>query len=468
MSTALAKALAMLAIAMASMLGWSALAAPVTGDQNSGSLEQDYANLCANRPAPETETCAALKRALMAKLSGGTSNSSVAATHQGSPATRDLLSPNQLRTHWGFLVDSIGKRYFTTTPGLASGIEEYRWNVPGESIVISSQSATKSAEVKADGDCVPTTFHLAVNRQTEKLEAWTEGPCHRPDRRPVTVEADGTLVDNHPNGKYRTRTWRNADGSLTRVTEELKRNGTWKPIAYGTRISREMTPQFMAELRGGGSSGGSGLTGALAMATGAALAGGNAEQVMGMAMKGAELTTDNEMSRNVLAGQGDAMIAEGTQRANESNGSRGSRTSNTSPATSAAAGVAGATLPAAPGNDSLTPAFVVCNLYGQYDSGKNWQFYVSRIGEIQTGTGEIWPDSPSDPIARSWGNHLRQAGADVDAFASGVNPDFPVCHGFQSESEAAQAREGWIRDVHNSSVHYTVHEESWQPSGVNQ
>lgn len=50
------------------------------------------------------------------------------------------------------------------------------------------------------------------------------------------------------------------------------------------------------------------------MATGAALAGGNTEMVVGMAMKGAELTTDNEGLRSALSGQGDAMMLAGADR----------------------------------------------------------------------------------------------------------------------------------------------------------
>ena len=56
------------------------------------------------------------------------------------------------------------------------------------------------------------------------------------------------------------------------------------------------------------SGGNSGWLGGLIMGGVAAAAGGDAGMVMGAAMKGVEMTTDNEMTRNVLAGQGDAMI----------------------------------------------------------------------------------------------------------------------------------------------------------------
>ena len=56
------------------------------------------------------------------------------------------------------------------------------------------------------------------------------------------------------------------------------------------------------------SSGNSGWLGGLIMGSVAAAAGGDAGMVMGAAMKGVEMTTDNQMSRNVLAGKGDEMI----------------------------------------------------------------------------------------------------------------------------------------------------------------
>jgi hypothetical protein len=310
MKYVLVNAVAILTIATATLSCSPAFAAPGESQGNK-TLEQDYANLCANRPSPESETCAALKRALLEKLSGGPSSAPAAAAST-IPAAPNLPPADQLRNRWGFLIESVGKTYFTSTPGLASGVAVYSWKVPGEWLVITSQSATKTGEIQVDPDSPATYSHLRFNQRTGKLETWMEGPQYLPTRLEVSVQTDSSIIVNNPDGKHRNRSWRNADGSLTRVTEELKRNGTWKPMAYGTLTSREMTPQLLAQLRG--SSGDSGLMGALAMATGAALAGGNAEQVVGMAMKGAELTTDNEMSRNVLAGQGDAMITAGTQR----------------------------------------------------------------------------------------------------------------------------------------------------------
>lgn len=63
-----------------------------------------------------------------------------------------------------------------------------------------------------------------------------------------------------------------------------------------------------AKRSGGGDSG---LFGAFALGTSAALAGGNVDQVMGAAMKGAEMTTSSEGARMMLAGEGDAMMRRG-------------------------------------------------------------------------------------------------------------------------------------------------------------
>ncbi len=103
-------------------------------------------------------------------------------------------------------------------------------------------------------------------------------------------------------------------------------NGTFRKMSAGqAQAFREQVKRYDRQQASGGDSG---LLGALAMATGAALAGGNAEHVMGAAMKGAELSTDNQMTRNVLAGQGDQMIAAGTQRMYEESAQRSASSSS--------------------------------------------------------------------------------------------------------------------------------------------
>ncbi|KRB86573.1 hypothetical protein ASE00_07745 [Sphingomonas sp. Root710] len=59
--------------------------------------------------------------------------------------------------------------------------------------------------------------------------------------------------------------------------------------------------------------GDSGLLGGLMMAAGAAMAGGNAQQVMGFGMKGVEMTTDDALTRQAVSGVGDQMVSDGVR-----------------------------------------------------------------------------------------------------------------------------------------------------------
>ena len=130
----------------------------------------------------------------------------------------------------------------------------------------------------------------------------------------------------------------------------------------------EQRQAALARQQAEASSGNNGLFGALAMATGAALAGGNAEVVMGAAMKGAELTTDNEGTRRMLAGEGDQMIASGidsmqferTLRSPAATGQAASgRLSATGSAGQAGFGSAAQMNP----NNTDRPGFYACNSY---------------------------------------------------------------------------------------------------------
>lgn len=118
-----------------------------------------------------------------------------------------------------------------------------------------------------------------------------------------------------------------ADGAFEIRLVKLKKN---QLVAYQMKTSiihgpyRRMTDSEVAQWQGKAeqnrlaslrrqqqeqqSRGNSGWLGGLIMGGVAAAAGGDAGMVMGAAMKGVEMTTDNEMTRNVLAGQGDAMI----------------------------------------------------------------------------------------------------------------------------------------------------------------
>ena len=154
------------------------------------------------------------------------------------------------------------------------------------------------------------------------------------------------------------------------------------------------------------SGGDNGVLGALAMGVGAALAGGNAEQVMGMAMKGAELTTDNEMSRNVLSGQGDAMVASGTQRMIDENArtsSGGSMSRTTAAGASGGEGPTG-TLPARSNGSPARKLTMFCFAWGQ----NNLIQYKSQLGsrDVSIEDQGLWQEEMKQEFANRSGAAL--------------------------------------------------------------
>jgi hypothetical protein len=99
------------------------------------------------------------------------------------------------------------------------------------------------------------------------------------------------------------------------------RNGPWIWRPFSDAENRQRIAQI--ERSKSQSGGDSGMLGGLMAGVGAAIAGGNAEMVMGAAVKGMEMSTDNQQVRNVLAGEGDAMIASGLNTMNAGNSSAG-------------------------------------------------------------------------------------------------------------------------------------------------
>lgn len=319
---------------------WAALVSGGSIAAPAPSLEEDYAKLCAGRPEPPSETCLALKQALIDKLSGkglDPATPQASATPQ-SPAAESVESQRaEWRRRWGLYAEMVGKSYFvTSTDGTPFGIWEYKWNVPGVSMLTIGYPTTATGEIKSQAECGPQKIFRRFDPATSKITRRIDKPCwpslpdadviFQPDGSSIETEIPRTSGPKAFRGKYRDLISRRADGTFRSARQERKKDGSWQNLGFGTQISHERTPEYLAFLRAeqqrlaqaraNSSDGNSGLVGAMAMGLGAAMAGGNAEQVMGMAMKGAELTTDNEMSRNVLAGQGDAMIAQSTQRMN--------------------------------------------------------------------------------------------------------------------------------------------------------
>ena len=126
--------------------------------------------------------------------------------------------------------------------------------------------------------------------------------------------------------------WNKADNSFT------LRKGPWIWRPFSDAENRQRIAQIEQSKSQSGSD--SGFLGGLMAGVGAAIAGGNAEMVMGAAMKGMEMSTDNQQVRNVLAGEGDAMIASGlnTMSGGSSNGGGSSYAQSSNAPSSGTAG----------------------------------------------------------------------------------------------------------------------------------
>jgi hypothetical protein len=129
-------------------------------------------------------------------------------------------------------------------------------------------------------------------------------------------------------------TYEPADGAIKLSKFEVRRDGSLKPTS--TALLRPIEPAQESQLAAAyrqrqaaaararqqqqqqaaaddGDDFGA-LFGAVAGGVGAALAGGNAEMVVGSALKSAEMASDDPQTRSLLAGQGDQLIAAGAGR----------------------------------------------------------------------------------------------------------------------------------------------------------
>ena len=268
-----------------------ASAAPAIS-QASSSLEQDYATLCANKPGPETETCAALKKALVAKLNSATSSATKPSGGQSVAAPMGALTQEEIRRRWGLYANIEGKKYYSTSPA-GRTISTYRWVVPGE------EMATTTVEANKAGEPVGKEY-----RGTMRWDAMKGGIVSAGFPR-IHAQPDGSLIWLEADGRQRSRHFLNGDGSWTSVGEKLK-GGVWKRIAYGHMLHSEMTPQFVAQLRGGSGGGGSGFMDALGMGLGAAILTGNVETAVGAAAQ----TASGANAYEVMSGMADQAQAD--------------------------------------------------------------------------------------------------------------------------------------------------------------
>jgi hypothetical protein len=291
---------------------------------------------------------------------------------------------NEYRAQWGDLAGLVGG-VWTDGPH----VTWYSWEKPGKKLV--------TYNFNSDGAFV--NEYVTTGADGKAAWSWNAGLSYK-----NSILPDGSFFTG-------TRLWRRTGPGTFTVTMGKLKKGVFtpsSPLTSGTY--RLMTTAQVAEFNrlkasaeaqrlANSSSGNSGLMGALAMATGAALAGGNAEQVMGMAMKGAELTTDNEMSRNVLAGQGDAMVAAGTQRmAAENQSVAGSSGSVGAAGADTRAGVpmpAGspATAPAAKSATVSTTAYLIVGMRPTEKNTRNPMCYSTPFQISYQSEENHWGDS---------------------------------------------------------------------------
>jgi hypothetical protein len=122
------------------------------------SLEKTYANLCSNKEAAKSESCVALRKALLEKLNaagtepgsptGARAKSAAAQAVQPPEAAPAPPSAQELRERWGVFLDVLDKPLFAVD--LESGTFDpasrftFKWEVPGEVMTRTSFAADGS------------------------------------------------------------------------------------------------------------------------------------------------------------------------------------------------------------------------------------------------------------------------------------------------------------------------------------
>ena len=219
------------------------------------------------------------------------------------------------------------------------------------------------------------------------------------------------------------------------------------------------------------SGGNNGFLGGLIMGGVAAAAGGDAGMIMGAAMKGVEMTTDNQMSRNVLAGEGDAMIqssielknqkaelerlrvaaAEETRQQQEREASSANRAASVAPTSTVTPAAGAASVSRLPQQASASSAartvYMHCNQWIEASTGKRTS-YVSQVGALSS-SGE-WRAMEADANQR-WLSYLATLG--VSGGLSGCRLDID---------------QNYNADIRNSFIGFSktegdLHEVSWKP-----
>lgn len=339
--------------------------------------------------------------------------------YQPRCTTREPLSDAEIRKRFGQYADAAGSSVIRTD----GKISDYKWLVRGKSLYASTRP---SGSKEAYSNAWVYSYDEGLN------QLWMQSAYDSPGER-----------------------WAEATG---------------KGLAEGAKIIA-----FKADLQRSASSGGGFggfLKGAIAGAAGMAMGASPetaTESAIAGAVAGGLLGAKGEDAGMIgsAAAQGSA---QGTAEVEASNSElrRISEQGLLSPTNSAGAGSRSTenvnAAASAPYSGKKT-AYTYCSLYGQTENGKNWQFYISEVGAIQSGTGEAWPDSPSDPIAKTWGDYLSSQGVNLAIYRQGFPPRLPTCYGHDDPDKAQHFRDNDLSQVQSGNGGYTVHELTWRPSG---
>lgn len=261
--------------------------------QSDGSLERLYQSQCAGKEP--TQAC----RALSAAMSQAGQQSS-----EGRPVDPAGAAQAEQTSKWGVWGKMAGKTYARLWKpqngfGKNDWVYRYEWQNTGQTMVITVWEAFK--------------WDRGGKPWQVLIRSWDGSSRQIVDHqgRPASfVDADGSIVSAV---SKKARLVTRSTGRGFEMRGEGLKGDEWRVGWVHPFV--EITPEVLAEFRAGQqSSGNGGLFGALAMAAGAALAGGNTDMLMGAAMRGAQLTAGNAGTRAAVAGQGDAMLQSGLDR----------------------------------------------------------------------------------------------------------------------------------------------------------
>ncbi len=207
------------------------------------SIEESYANLCSDKAAAKSETCVALRQALIAKLQGQEAGSSPArsalkneplpgsvpspmspsAAPAAAPA-EPAVNPETLalwHKRWGHYADMAGKTW--ESGGAAAGyLTTYQWKTPGEElemITVSPDQKTRITQV--------LRWDEARQAMISNYSGYESYLVAKPDG---SVESSGK--PNTPTADYRGVSRMRPDGMLESESYQLK-GGEWKLILRG-------------------------------------------------------------------------------------------------------------------------------------------------------------------------------------------------------------------------------------------